>query len=77
MYQTHLTHIRFNLDTPATISLIVYNSAGIKVQDLGNNSYSTGIHEIEFDGSLLNNGIYYYRLESNEFTDVKKMVVVH
>jgi hypothetical protein len=36
-----------------------------------------GYHEIEFNGSHLSSGIYYYRIEAGEFQDVKKMILLN
>jgi len=33
-----------------------------------------GRHEILFDASTLPSGLYYYRLQSGSFNEVKKMV---
>ncbi len=35
-----------------------------------------GSYETEFDGTNLASGIYYYRFTSNDFLDVKKMVLI-
>jgi hypothetical protein len=37
---------------------------------------NAGYHEVEFNGSPLSSGIYYYRIEAGEFQDVKKMILL-
>jgi hypothetical protein len=35
-----------------------------------------GSHTVDFDASALTSGVYFYRLESNEFVDTKKMMII-
>ncbi|HAX48352.1 MAG TPA: peptidase S8, partial [Bacteroidetes bacterium] len=35
-----------------------------------------GNYEVEFNASYLASGIYFYRMESGDFTDVKKLVLL-
>lgn len=60
----------------SNVKLTVYNSIGQEVATLINESKPAGNYSIKFDGSGFSSGIYFYRLESGEFTDVKRMVLV-
>ena len=44
--------------------------------ELANGRLSAGNHTIEFDGSKLNSGIYYYNLEADGKSLVKKMIML-
>jgi len=42
-----------------------------------NNEFKTaGRYSVIFDGSSLSSGIYFYKIETGSFTDVKRMVLV-
>ena len=43
---------------------------------LVNGVLSPGYYEVDFDGSGLSSGVYYYRIESGEYSDMKKMMLV-
>ncbi len=35
-----------------------------------------GSYEVQFNGNNLPSGVYFYRIESGEFRDVKRMVLI-
>lgn len=70
------TTIRFSLPTAGFVTLKVYNSLGKEVVTLVSEKMSAGYQEVSYDASHLNSGIYFYRINSNGFTDTKKMVLV-
>ena len=70
------TTIKFALPEKANIEISVYNSLGEKVADVFVGELSEGFHEVEFTASNLSSGIYFYRLESDKFVSVKKMIII-
>jgi hypothetical protein len=78
------TTIQFELASDALVTVKVYNSLGQEVAVLANREeFTEGANEVEFDGSALSSGIYFYRivaedLESNGifYTSVKKMILM-
>ncbi len=70
-----VTQIRFALKNAADVKLIVYNIAGQKVAELVNGSRQAGINTVDFDGSKLNSGIYYYTLEIEGKNMTRKMLL--
>lgn len=74
------TIINFNLKVDSKVSLKVFNILGQEVTQLYSGSMTAGLHQINFDASLLNSGAYFYRLEANgidgsTFSSVKKMML--
>ena len=58
------------------VSLKVYNSLGIEVAVLVNESKPAGRYTAVFDGSNLSSGIYFYKLEAGDFTETKSMILL-
>ncbi len=58
------------------VSLKVFDVLGNEVAALVNEKQSPGKYQVEFDGSSLTNGIYFYRMETGFFTDTKRMMLI-
>ena len=58
------------------VVISVFDEAGQEVKELINQKMTAGYHEIKFDGSNLSSGIYFYKITTSKFTDVKKMILV-
>ncbi|MBK9333765.1 MAG: M28 family peptidase [Ignavibacteria bacterium] len=58
------------------VSLKVFDVLGKEVAVIVNEKQSPGTYEVEFDGSGLTSGVYFYRLTSGEFTDTKRMMLI-
>ncbi|HMS34413.1 MAG TPA: T9SS type A sorting domain-containing protein [Ignavibacteria bacterium] len=43
---------------------------------LVNETIAAGNYEVEFNGSNLSSGVYFYRIESGEFISIKKMILI-
>ncbi len=71
------TQIRFSLPENGKVKLTVFNLLGEEVSELVNGELNRGTHDITFDGGNLASGIYVYRLDvENQFSDIKKMILV-
>jgi hypothetical protein len=70
------TKINYELRTAGFVSLKVYNVMGKEMVNLVNEIQKAGSYEVTFDGANLPSGVYYYRIETNGFTEVKKMSLV-
>jgi hypothetical protein len=71
-----VTQINFALPKAGFVSLKVYNMLGREVAVLLSENRIAGSHTVNFDATALTSGVYFYRLESNEFVDTKKMMVI-
>jgi Secretion system C-terminal sorting domain len=70
------TDIKFNLEESGFVTLKVYDILGNEVAELVKGNLEKGIHEVSFDASAINSGVYLYRLEANNFSQVKKMTLL-
>jgi hypothetical protein len=73
---TSITTIQFQTPTNGSVSLEVFDQTGKKVSTLINEILSSGIHQAEFDGSLLPGGFYYFRLKVGESSTTRKMILM-
>jgi len=70
------TSIIFDLPVASSVSLTVSDILGREVATLVNGNRSAGRHLVTFDASELASGIYFYRIDAEDFYAVKKMVLV-
>lgn len=70
------TNVKFQIPNSGFVKLIVYDLIGKEIQSLVNQQLSPGTYEVDFDGSNLPSGVYYYKLESDSYTETKKMVLI-
>lgn len=70
------TNIKFALPERSYVHLAVYNIVGQKVAELTNNELEAGYHTIQFNGSMLSSGLYFYRITTNKFSKTYKMLLV-
>ncbi len=70
------TYIKFNIKQSGFVKLNVFDIAGKEVDVLVNAELSIGEYEYKFDGTGLSSGIYFYRIQTKAFTDIKKMILV-
>ncbi len=70
------TTINFKLRVEGMAKLVVYNILGQQVQVLLNENMRAGSYSVPFIGSNLTSGIYFYKLQSNNQVEVKKMLLL-
>ncbi|MBX7047002.1 MAG: T9SS type A sorting domain-containing protein [Ignavibacteria bacterium] len=70
------TKIVFALPKNGNVTVRVYNSLGTEVATLVNTKQNAGTYEITYDASALPSGVYFYKLESEGYSDAKKMMLV-
>jgi len=70
------TTIRYAIPETEHVILKVYDELGKEVKTLVDENKEAGQYNVQFNGSGLASGIYYYRITSGEFTEVKKLMLL-
>jgi len=75
------TEISFALPEPAHVSLIVYNIQGQKVATLASDEMGVGIHTVRWNGrdesgNRVASGVYFCRMQTRQFNQTMRMVLM-
>lgn len=70
------TVIKFEISNTIFVSLKVYNILGEEIISLVNGEKAAGKYQVHFDGSKLQSGTYFYRLQAGEYVGSKKMILL-
>jgi hypothetical protein len=71
-----VTNINFDVPKTGLVQIKVYDVLGKEVETLANEMLQPGRYKTSFDASKLSSGIYFYRINTNDFSDIKKMMVI-
>lgn len=71
-----VTKIKFDIPKFTNAVIRVYDIVGNEVAVLHNGDLQPGFYEAEFNASSYASGVYFYRLETPEYTNVKRMILV-
>lgn len=70
------TIIRFSLKENSFTRLTVFDAVGKVVKVLVEKELKAGTYDVSFDGSDIASGLYFYKLQTPNFSDTKKMMMV-
>jgi photosystem II stability/assembly factor-like uncharacterized protein len=70
------TTIKYQIPEISFITIKIYDVLGNEVATLVNEEKLAGVYEVEFDGSGLPSGIYFYQLSAGQYVETKKMVLL-
>ncbi|MFA7362169.1 MAG: T9SS type A sorting domain-containing protein [Candidatus Kapaibacterium sp.] len=70
------TKINFSLPKQGLVTLKIYDILGREVRTLVNEIKAAGNYTVDFNASEYSSGVYFYRLQSQGFTDIKKMMLI-
>ncbi len=70
------TNITFSLPFRTNVKIEVFDLSGKKVAVAVDGTYEPGIHTIKFKANGLPSGVYIYKIQAGNFSDLKKMVVI-
>ncbi len=70
------TTIEYSIEKAGNVKLTIYNIFGQEIKILLNGFKGPGTFMETFDGTNLPSGVYIYKLETDDFTDTKKMILI-
>jgi hypothetical protein len=71
-----VTKINFALPKQGFVSLKIYDVLGREVRNLVSEVKSAGTYSVDFNASEFSSGIYFYKLEADGFSDIKRMMLI-
>lgn len=71
-----ITTIKYQIPEETFVGIKVYNLLGSEVTTLVNEMRTVGTYEVKFNASQLTSGIYIYKIQAGQFSQMKKMVLV-
>ncbi|OGU35227.1 MAG: hypothetical protein A2068_14825 [Ignavibacteria bacterium GWB2_35_6b] len=70
------TVISYNVPMLSDVTLKIYDVLGREISMLVNEEKKVGSYEVNFDGSNLTSGIYFYKLTVGKFSETNKMMLL-
>lgn len=70
------TKISYSLPSAQFITLKIFDIMGREVESLVNQKQSAGNYEVTFTGNNISSGIYFYRLQTENYSDTKRMILL-
>jgi plastocyanin len=70
------TNIQFSVPQTSYVTLEVFNALGESVDVLVFEELNAGTYNYDWNASNLTSGIYFYRLQTTEFVETKKMILM-
>ncbi|HPN39859.1 MAG TPA: T9SS type A sorting domain-containing protein, partial [Melioribacteraceae bacterium] len=70
------TKIKYTIPEIGNVKLTIYDQLGQKVTELVNEVQSAGRYEVNFNADKLSSGVYFYKIETGKFNNVKKMMIL-
>jgi len=71
-----VTTISFSIPKTGFVTLKVYDILGRDIATLVKEYRPAGNYSIKFDGSKTTSGVYFYRLQSGNYTETKKLLLI-
>ena len=75
-----MTNVKFQLKSGmlngGNAKIIVFDILGKEIKELVNEELSPGTYQVNFDGSNLTSGIYFYRMTAGDFIETRKMILI-
>lgn len=70
------TSIKYLMEKSANIRIRIFNSAGVEVEELINEFRKPGTYSLRWDASNYPSGVYFYKMETNDFFSVSRSMIL-
>ncbi len=71
-----VTNIKFSIPKSGFVKVSIFDANGREVETIVNQNMNGGTYNADWNAAKYSSGVYFYRIETNEFTDTKKMILV-
>lgn len=70
------TNIRYEIKKNSIVKLIMYDLLGKEIETLVNEKQNSGTYEVTWNASKHPSGIYFYKLQTRDYSETKKMILI-
>ena len=70
------SNIDYSVATAGLVTIKVYNVLGKEIATLLNEDLQPGTYQVNFDGTGLASGVYYYKMTAGSFSETRKMMLM-
>ena len=71
-----VTNISFGIDTDAYVQVKIYDITGKEIATLANCAYLSGYHNLTWNADNFASGMYFVRLEANNYIQTQKLLLL-
>ena len=71
-----MTKIKFDIHKASNVNITVFDVLGRHITTLVNEKLGAGTYETEWNANNMPGGVYFYRIEADDFSETKKMILV-
>jgi photosystem II stability/assembly factor-like uncharacterized protein len=71
-----VTNIEFDIPKYSSVTLKIFDISGRTIDKLVNNNLNAGHYSVQWNATKYSSGAYFYRLEADDYKDVKRMMLV-
>lgn len=70
------TKIEFSLPKNSFTKLVIYDLLGREIETLVNEQLNAGTYEVNWNADKFSSGVYFYRIKTEGFSDVRRMILI-
>lgn len=70
------TKIKFEVAKNSLVNIKILDMLGREVRTLVNNNLNAGVYEVTFNAGELSSGVYFYKMSSGDYSQIKKMMLL-
>jgi hypothetical protein len=70
------TNIEFDISTLSNVKIIVYDMLGKQISVLYNDQLTPGRYKVLWNASHMPSGTYIYKITADNYTEIKKMILI-